>query len=166
MLGKMCFANGLFDAAELCLLFDVVLIVSTIYYLNTEDHIDPSQGRFYNSQIVSASIGLPAGALLKYLYTHRQAVVFGFLFAFCATLSYCYTTFVEFMDFLSVRQQAEFGTVSIPNPFWFWTFQVLNFIVMIIVAINHGQLASFAFARAQREASDLRAMGGGVGDVL
>lgn len=165
-------SRGLFDAAELCMMFDVILIASTLYYMmyrpGENSSVGAEERRFYVTQIVSGSIGLPATLLVKHVYTFRPAVLLALILSIAATVSFTYSTFANILSLLALRQQISYNTVTVgDHPTWFWFLQGLNLFVMVIISINHGLLGHFIFARVQREAAEGAGLGrGSLHDVL
>ena len=139
-------ARSILDAADLCFMIDIAFIGIFIWqvYFSSE----PQQGgdrKFQNLQTISACIGLPAGALAKFLYSTRLAVFVAIIFASAASCSFVYTILISFAVMSNTRRAIEDGSVTIDK--WYWTFTWLTEVVLALIATNHGLLAHFCFRR-------------------
>ena len=168
----ICLSRGLLDAAELCVIFDAILIISTLYIVIWKPGENSSVGveerRFYASQIVAASIGFPSSLLIKYLFNFRPVVLTALMLSIAATLAFVYSLFAELLSLLSLKRQISLNTVTVgDHPQCFWLLQYLDVFVMLVVCINHGLLAHFTFLRVSREAAEFRGLGtGDLGGML
>ena len=137
-------APSLLEAAELCFFLDALQVAIVVYgWLFSQNNL--WQGGVQSSELQSALIGLPAGALVKYVYASKPAVNVAILSASAAAVAFTYTLILQ-LEYMMVTQLS-IESLELQVSWAFMPSQWLFAFIVLLIAINHALLAWYCYRR-------------------
>ena len=152
-----CFSDNLQEAAEFMLMMDAILVIfglwSVIFVSNDVGHAaDAEKNARQNAQTLAAMMGLPAAALIKVHWRSPQAVRLALFTAMGATIVYIFSLYKEFIFMGVVSDLLNNHEITVDG--WYWPFEYINCLFIVVLAANHGLLAKFSLEHAKTPRKD------------